>query len=242
MPAPPPHVRVLQHVAPEGPGLIERALAEKGITVALTRPDLGDPVPTDLEDAAGLLVMGGPMGVYEADRFRFLADEERLVERALHAGAPVLGVCLGSQLLAHVLGARVAPGPKKEIGWFDVTLTAEAAADPLFGGAPRVFCPLHWHGDVFELPGGAVSLARSELTLHQAFRYGENAHGLLFHLEADIEQVAAMARLFADELADARVDVAALLETTQLAADPSATVGAAVFGAWAARVSTHASS
>jgi GMP synthase (glutamine-hydrolysing) len=240
MPTPSSFVRVLQHVAPEGPGLVERALAARGIGVAVTRPDLGDPVPADLEDAAGLLVMGGPMGVYESDRYPFLNEEERLVQLALAAGVPLLGVCLGSQLLAHVLGARVAKGPRKEIGWFDVTLSEEAVKDPLFADAPRVFRPLHWHGDVFDLPSGAVSLARSELTAHQAFRHGENAHGLLFHLEAESEQVEAMARLFADELAGAHVDAEALLRETKAAVAAAAAVGNAVFGAWAGRVAARA--
>src|SRR5882672_9186119 len=104
-------VRVLQHIGPEGPGRIADAMTERGIGVAVTRPDLGEPVPARLDGAAGLLVMGGPMGVYEVERYPYLADERRLIEHALREEIPVLGVCLGSQLLAATLGARVAPGP-----------------------------------------------------------------------------------------------------------------------------------
>ncbi len=177
--------------------------------------------------------MGGPMGVYEVDRFPYLAREQRLIESALRAEVPVLGICLGSQLLAATLGARVAPGPRKEIGWFDVTRTEGSAGDPLLGRTPPRFRALHWHGDVFELPRDAVSLARSELTLHQAFRWGKRAHGLLFHLEAGHAQVAAMAQEFADELRDAGVDGDALVTETPAAVRDVAPVAESVFGAWA---------
>ncbi|HEX6764747.1 MAG TPA: gamma-glutamyl-gamma-aminobutyrate hydrolase family protein [Polyangiaceae bacterium] len=229
-----PVVRVLQHIGPEGPGLIADALTREGIDVAVTRADLGEPVPARLDDAVGLLVMGGPMGVYEVDEFPYLGDEQRLIEHALREQKPVLGICLGSQLLAATLGARVAPGPRKEIGWFEVTATDAAARDPLLARAPSKFVALHWHGDVFDLPSGAVSLARSELTVHQAFRYGERAHGLLFHLEAKTEQVEKMARLFADELSAEGVDAAALLAQTPARTRAAEETARAVFGAWAA--------
>jgi GMP synthase (glutamine-hydrolysing) len=229
-------VRVLQHIAPEGPGLIADALTRAGIGVAVTRPDLGEPVPARLDGAVGLLVMGGPMGVYEVERYPYLADEQRLIEQALREGVPVLGVCLGSQLLAATLGARVAPGPRKEIGWFEVTASEAAADDPLLGRAPSKFVALHWHGDVFDLPSGAVSLARSELTLHQAFRFGARAHGLLFHLEAQPDQIEKMTREFADELSTAGVDPVTLLAQTSTRAQAAAEIAQSVFGAWAARL------
>src|SRR5271170_1069851 len=114
-------VRVIQHMAGEGPGLIAVALERAGVAVEVTRVDLGAPVPADLGDAGGLVVLGGAMGVYEVAQFPHLRDELRLIEATMRAGAPVLGVCLGSQLLAAVLGALVAPAPTKEIGWFAVT-------------------------------------------------------------------------------------------------------------------------
>ena len=234
-------VRVLQHIAPEGPGRIADALKERGIAVAVTRPDRGEPVPARLDGEAGLLVMGGPMGVYEVDRYPYLADEQRLIEHALREEIPVLGICLGSQLLAATLGANVAPGPRKEIGWFEVTATGAGASDPLLGRAPPKFVALHWHGDVFDLPSGAVSLARSELTVHQAFRFGSRAHGLLFHLEAKPDQVEAMAREFADELSAAGVDRTALLAETPDRARVAEEIARNVFGAWAAGLRpTHA--
>ena len=226
-------VRVLQHVGPEGPGLVADALGARGIDVVVTRGDLGEKVPGHLEAELGLLVMGGPMGVYEVEQHPFLRDELRLIEYALREEIPVLGICLGSQLLAATLGARVAPGPRKEIGWFDVIRSEASANDPLFGRTPPRFRALHWHGDVFELPRGAVSLARSELTEHQAFRWGERAHGLLFHLEAGHAQVAAMAEEFGEELRDTGVDAAALVAETPAAVRDLASVSSEVFGAWA---------
>src|SRR5262249_24470546 len=155
------------------PGLFAVALERVGVAIEVIRVDLGESVPKDLGGAVGLVVLGGPMGVYETNQYPHLRHELRLIEATLGAGAPVLGVCLGSQLLAGALGARVAPAPTKEIGWFTVTTKPAAAADPLFGLLPSSFVALHWHGDVFELPEGATSLASSAKTEHQAFQYGE---------------------------------------------------------------------
>jgi GMP synthase (glutamine-hydrolysing) len=234
-----PIVRVLQHVAPEGPGRIARALEARGFSIAVTRIDLGEPVPRNLDGAAALVVMGGPMGVYEADRFPHLRDEQKLIESALRDGVPMLGVCLGSQLLAATLGARVYPGEQKEIGWFPVGLKKDAIADPLFATAPGSFWALHWHGDVFDLPPDTVSLARSDLTEHQAFRFEKNAYGFLFHLEASAEHVQGMAAAFADDLAQDGIDGAALVATARDMDQDAATVANLVFTGFAERVAQN---
>jgi GMP synthase (glutamine-hydrolysing) len=225
-------VRVVQHVAPEGPGLIEAALRSAGVEIELTRVHLGEPVPDDLGGASGLVVMGGPMGVYEADRFSHLRDEQRLIERALDLDVPVLGVCLGSELLAATLGARVYPGPQKEIGFFPVSLEEAARADALFADVEPVFTALHWHGDVFDLPTSAVSLAHSALTPHQGFRWGRHAYGLLFHLEATESQVRQMTSLFDDELRAARVDARTLLDSAPAHLATMAKNARSVFERW----------
>ena len=227
-------VRVLQHMAGEGPGLIAVALERAGVALEVTRVDLGDPVPADLGDAGGLVVLGGAMGVYEVAQFPHLRDELRLIEATMRASAPVLGVCLGSQLLAAVLGALVAPTPTKEIGWFAVTLKPAAAADPLFGPLPSSFAALHWHGDAFELPEGATSLASSSRTEHQAFRHGDRAYGILFHLETTAFQVQAMHDASLDELADAGISTAELLAETGRWAGTAAEIGVPLFERWAA--------
>jgi GMP synthase (glutamine-hydrolysing) len=137
-------------------------------------------LPGSLAGYGGLIVMGGSMGVYEADRFPFLSLEVALLREALNARLPALGVCLGSQLLAAAGGARVYPGAAPEVGWWPVTRLAE---DPWLAGWPRRLEPLHWHGDTFDLPPGSVHLVSSEQYPHQAFRLG-SALGLQFHVEA----------------------------------------------------------
>lgn len=228
-----PEVLIVQHVAVEGPGLLLDVVEARGAGAHTVRVDRGMPVPRSLGHHAGLIVMGGPMGVYETAQHPHLRDELALIEDALGRGAPLIGICLGSQLLAAALGARVEPGERKEIGWFDVHLSAAGRSDAAFEACPPLFQPLHWHGDVFELPPGAVSLARSALTTHQAFRAGSNALGLLFHLEARPAQVAEMAALFADELAAAQVDGAALIAASAEAAARAEPIAKQVFGSWA---------
>ena len=173
---------VIQHVAHEGPGRLAELAAAHGVTLDVIHPYRGDVVPRDPPD--GLIVLGGPMGVYEADQHPHLHDEMALLRATVARGAPTLGICLGSQLLAAAHGAGVRPSGRMEVGFLDVTLTPDAADDPLFARAPRTFAPIHWHGDVFDLPPGATSLASSEMTAHQAFRLAPRAWGLLFHLEA----------------------------------------------------------
>lgn len=220
-------VLVLQHTASEGPGRVAVALNARGLTHRTIRIDLGEPVPSEVPRA--LVVMGGPMGVYEADRLPHLRDELALLRAALEANRPILGICLGSQLLAAALGGAVEPSGGSEIGYLPVLKTPEAAGDPVLGEAPVSFPALHWHGDVFELPRGAVSLAQSERTEHQAFRYGARAYGFLFHLEADAGQVRAMASAFAADLTKAGISLRALLDPP---GDPDAQVAAVARGAF----------
>lgn len=203
-------VLAVQHVAVEPPALVADALEGDGVAVQVVHAYRGEPVPPASTGLDGLVVMGGPMGVGDADRLPHLRDELRLIESALGRGIPVLGVCLGSQLLASALGARVEKGPAKEIGWYPVTLEPPSREDPLFAPLPGSFHALHWHGDVLDLPKGAVRLARSERTATQAFRHGK-AWGLLFHLEVTARQVAEMAAAFEAELEEADVTTDAIL-------------------------------
>ncbi|GBC77956.1 GMP synthase [glutamine-hydrolyzing] [bacterium HR08] len=225
-------VVVLQHAACETLGTIAEALEDARLEAEMVRVFAGEPIPTHLDEAVGLILMGGPMGVYEQDRYPFLIEEMRLIERALVGGKPILGVCLGSQLLAATLGARVAKGPQKEIGWFPVTLTDAARADALFADVPSSFIAYHWHGDVFDCPSGAVSLARSALTECQAFRYGTNAYGLLFHLEVTEPLIADMVRTFVGELREAGLSGEEILRQAERHAPELQRIGQRVFRAW----------
>lgn len=185
---------VLQHVAWEGPGLVAAAARTHGIALDVRRLDLGArvPAPDALPCFGGVVVMGGPMSVWEEDAFSFLRDEKRLLRTAVAAGTPVLGVCLGAQLLAAALGALVQRGPAAEVGAGEVELTEAGRGDRVLGPGP-VLPVVHWHGDTFELPEGAVHLARTARYTHQAFRVGACAYGLQFHVEVDEELAAAWA-------------------------------------------------
>ena len=185
-----PSVLAIQHVEPETTGLIGEVLADAGAKVTTVRVFEGEPVPADIAPHDALVVMGGPMGVYEADRHSHLADEIELIRRAVERDVPVLGICLGSQLLAAALGSVVRPA-RKELGWFPVTLTAEGQADPLLTGLPAAFPVLHWHGDAFDPPPGSAALASSDLTPCQAFRHGPHV-GLLFHMEMSEPMIRAL--------------------------------------------------
>jgi len=184
---------VLRHVPAEGLGLLANVLRELGIHHRYLDLPRGDPAPRDLRGVGGLIVLGGSMAVYEADRYPFLGVESALVERALTAGRPVLGICLGAQLIANVLGARVYAGERREVGWAPITLTDDGRDDPVFGVLDPTLTVFHMHGDTYELPADARNLARSAMYEQQAFRWGDLVYGLQFHLEFTDTMIARLA-------------------------------------------------
>ncbi len=224
---------VIQHIGCETLGTIAGALGARGISHNYVRAFQGDKIPNTMGDSAGLVVMGGPMGVYEQERYPFLRQEMNLIEKALEEKLPVLGVCLGSQLLAASLGAEVKKGKGKEIGWHPVTLTENALADPLWTEADRSFVAYHWHGDVFDLPSDAVALASSAQTSCQAFCYGRNAYGFLFHMEVTEKIIAEMVMTFSDELREAQIDGREILEKARNYLPGLRKIGDNVFERWA---------
>ncbi len=229
---PPKHVSILQHHECETPGLIADALQHPGVGQRCIRAFKGDSVPQEMGDAAGLVIIGGPQSVYEQAKFPYLRHEMHLIEDALKHNKPILGVCLGAQLLAATLGATVCPGRQKEIGWHSVTLTDFALSDTLFNGLAKSFTAFHWHGDIFDLPRGATPLASSPLTAHQAFRYGKNAYGLLFHLEATPSQVLNMVETFSDELQAAGLNGTAIKLNAHTHLPALQKIGQQVFAKW----------
>lgn len=228
-----PTIYALQHLAAEPLGIIREALKARGVSAEQVRLFEGEPVPDNIGDAAGLIVMGGSMGAYEQDKYPFLSGEIRLIEAALKAEKPVLGICLGSQLLATALGAEVRKSDSKEIGWFPVTLTETATADRLFSGIEGRFTAYHWHGDVFDLPSGAATLAKSAQTQCQAFAYKGRAYGLLFHLEATQKIVEDMVRGFAGELDEEGIEGAEIIAQTRDHLSKQQSIGHSVFQRWA---------
>lgn len=187
----------LQHVAVEGPAYIAEWLKARGHELAITRlyegESLPDPSAMDL-----LVVMGGPMGANDDDAVPWLSAEVALIRQTIDAGTPVLGVCLGAQLVARALGAAVRPNPEPEIGWFPVRAVPNFADDAFT--FPAEITVFHWHGDMFELPDGAVRLASSDACENQAFQFGDCVIGLQCHLEVTPVAAAGMVHVFGSHL------------------------------------------
>lgn len=225
----------IQHVAFEGLGTIEPMLVGRGYDV--TRLDACiEPLPHSLAREADLVVvLGGPIGAYEEATYPFLLDELAILERRLLEKQPTLGICLGAQLMARALGARVYTGPRKEIGWAPVTVTADGRASPLSALADGVRV-LHWHGDTFDLPRGCRRLANTELTANQAFDVGSYGLGLQFHAECDGSDIEHWLVGHATELAHAGIDIQVLRSESRTYGPAVARAGATLFAQWLDRL------
>ncbi|KAF0180563.1 MAG: hypothetical protein FD164_1780 [Nitrospirae bacterium] len=190
-------VLVLKNISSEGPGTMAGYLAQRAIPYSVIDLYAGEPVPV-AEEFDMLVMLGGPMSVNDDNSYSYIRQEYELTRRFISQRKPVLGICLGAQIMAKALGAKVFRGPEKEIGWLDITLTTVALRDfrmlklathPQGGDVWQRFKVFHWHGETFELPVGAVRLAASDMYANQAFRYGSHAYALQFHIEVDREMV-----------------------------------------------------
>jgi len=180
-----PKVLVFQHVPFEPLGTLDPLLKNAGFRIRYVNFARNPNQVPSLDGYSALIILGGPMNVDQIHDYPNLATEVSLIQDALDRGISILGVCLGAQLLARALGSPVKPDHAREIGWYDVDLTAQGAADPVlsaFGARQQVF---QWHEDAMELPAAAVHLASSEACEVQAFRFGDSAYGFQFHLEVD---------------------------------------------------------
>jgi GMP synthase-like glutamine amidotransferase len=195
-------VHYLQHVHFEGLGYLEPWLHEGGHQVAATRLFAGDRLP-EVDAFDWLIIMGGPMGANDEANFEWIGPEKRLVRQAIDAGKHVLGICLGAQLIAAAMNARVFKNREREIGWFDVNAERQTAR-PTSVNVPDRFLAFHWHGDTFDLPNGAIHLASSEACRNQAFAIGERVLALQFHLETTESSAAALVENCGDELTAGR--------------------------------------
>jgi len=184
-------VLIIKNIITEGPGTIEDFLRKEDFSFKVVELSSGE-VPPSLEDFNSLVIMGGPMGVYEIGQYPHLMIESRIIREAINRDMKVLGICLGAQMIAYCLGSDVYKGPKEEIGWQHIELSGDGIRDPFMkklaihpsvGDFWRKFKVFHWHGDTFEIPIGAVLLASSELYKNQAFRYKNNVYGFQFHIE-----------------------------------------------------------
>ena len=195
---------VFRHVTCEGPGYLGEFLQARDIPYRIVAIDQNEPVPASLGEAPGLVFMGGPMSVN--DPLPWVADELALIRSAADAGRPVLGHCLGGQLIAKALGGEVGPNGGREIGWHPVERVDSAPADRWLDDLPARFEVFHWHGETFTLPAGADQLLRSEACEHQGFALG-NILALQCHVEMTADMVGEWAGLYADELDDASASV-----------------------------------
>jgi len=193
-------VLVIQHIECETPGIFLDLLREQKRPVETVKLFEGDRPPEDLSPFSGLLVMGGSMSVNDEADYPWLKAEDRILKEALALDVPTLGICLGSQLIAKAAGGAVQRGPRKEIGWCPVRLTPAARHDRLFRESPETIEVFQWHGEYFDTPPGAVSLASSDLYSCQAFSIGQNVYGLLFHLEVTGQMVKEWMGTFKEEL------------------------------------------
>lgn len=193
-------IHYLQHVAFEGLASIENWAIVRGHSLSSTRFFAEEPLP-QMQDFDWLIVLGGPMNIYETEKYFWLTEEKRFIEQAIKNGKTVIGICLGAQLIADVLGAKVTRNQYKEIGWFPVELTADFA---VCGSLPQRFKALHWHGDTFDLPHGAVHLAKSEGCENQAFVYEAKVLSLQFHLEATSASVQQIIENCGDEIVEGK--------------------------------------
>ncbi len=222
---------VLQHEPMEGPGTIADEIRLAGHTVRTIRLDQKEKVPADPAPFAGFVVMGGTMGISDQGKLPHLKDEIALLGKAVKAEKPVLGTCLGAQLLAASLGTEVKAG-EKEIGWFPVHKMPDACKDPVLRRLPENFPALMWHGDHFPLPAGAVHLLSTQKCACAGFRFGKKAYGLVPHLEMTAAMVDEMVSASRKELASAQVEPAQILEDSSEYAEPAEELARTMWKAW----------
>ncbi|MCL6558373.1 MAG: type 1 glutamine amidotransferase [Firmicutes bacterium] len=192
---------VVQNVDIEGPGLLQPEMEKAGWRLDIRIMDQpGATLPADLNGYKALIVLGGPMNVYEEELYPYLRQVDYLIKDAVQKDLPLMGICLGGQLISKALGAAVTRNPVEEIGWYELHLTDEGKKSPLFEGLPEVIPVFQWHGDTFALPDGASHLAMTTDCAHQAFSVGRHVFALQFHLEITPEIVDTWVSAYADEL------------------------------------------
>jgi GMP synthase-like glutamine amidotransferase len=192
-------IHTLMHVPFEGLGCIENWIINNHHKLTFTHLYESHEFP-DVTEFDWLIVMGGPMSVIDEDTYPWLVEEKSFIQRAIQHGKTVIGICLGSQLIAGVLGAKVYPNYQKEIGWYDVKLTKSAMKHPLFQNFDTKFIVFHWHGDTFDIPERSVQLMSSDICINQAFLFKENVLGLQFHFEVTESSLLKMVKYGKEEL------------------------------------------
>jgi len=221
---------VLKHVAFEDLGLFEHVLSDRSMSLEYRQAGVNPLQPQDWLCADLVVVLGGPIGVYETDNYPWLLDEIAGIRERLAAQMPTLGICLGAQLMAAALGARVYPGVAKEIGWsqLDLTTIGQGSSLAALAGVPV----LHWHGDTYELPKSATLLASTRLTPHQAFAVGKSGLALQFHPEVDCAALETWLIGHTFELTLSKISIPKLRAETLLTCEAAAKAGQTMFATW----------
>jgi GMP synthase (glutamine-hydrolysing) len=218
----------IRHIAFEDAGTLADVLKDRGIALTYLEAGVDDLSPA--KDADLLVVLGGPIGIYEVDRYPFLKGELAIIEAAVKKGVPTIGICLGCQALAAVLAARVYPGKQKELGWDEMTLTTEGKASPV--GAIDGIRVLNWHGDTFDLPTGATRLASTAITPNQAFTYGPKVLALQFHVELPQKHMERWLIGHTLELTNAKADLGKMRADAARFAPAANAASQRVFNGW----------
>jgi GMP synthase (glutamine-hydrolysing) len=208
-------VLIIQNDAKEGAGQLSTLLTERGLQQETVFGYDTDYDRLSAGDYSALVVLGGAQSAYETDAYPYLSSEIALCRDFMDAGKPIAGFCLGAQILARALGGEVVPGAEKEIGWYDLELTDEAASDALMREHPRTLLSYHFHGDRIQEVPGATNLAISALTRCQLFRHGDNVYGFQYHAEVDQPLVDVMCRNNADYMASNGFDAEAIVEESR---------------------------
>lgn len=194
-------IHFLQHVPFENSAYIEEWARHKEHALSKTMLFDGESLPL-IDKFDWLVIMGGPMNVYEEQKYPWLSHEKRFIAESLIKNKIILGVCLGAQLIADVLGSRVYKNEYKEIGWFKISLTPHASESLLFSSVPKRFPAFHWHSDTFDLPSGCIRIAESNACINQAFEYNGRVLGLQFHLESSNESINQLLENCSEDLGD----------------------------------------
>jgi GMP synthase-like glutamine amidotransferase len=214
-------VLFIKHIDIEGPGTIADFLDARAIQYKIADVSKNNALPSAPEQYQAIVILGGPMNVYEEEKYPFLKAEDALLKAALRKRVPLLGVCLGAQLIAKALGAKVRKAAEKEIGWFKVNLTDNGIKDRLFLDLKSKIDVFQWHGDTFDIPDKGLHLASSKVCSNQAFKYNDNAYGLQFHLEVTKDMVQEWLDAYSDEISSLgdKVNREAILEQAEASSE-----------------------
>ena len=220
-------ILIIQHIDIESPGIILNFMKEKGISFDCRKIENDN---TNLLDYDGLIIMGGPMSVNDKDHYSFIDKEIELVKHYLMINKPILGICLGSQIIASALNSSIYKNSKQELGWHTVSLTQNN--DTIFENLENNFLAFHWHGDIFDLPNNSIKLASSQISNIQAFVFQKNCYGLLFHLEVTKEIVENIVNIFESDLVSESIDKSIILSDLDEKIEMINDNGKIIFNRW----------